>query len=139
MKYVLEKEIENLNKKKLDLPKKQILPDNKILDRYEDILKIKFSDEYRNFIKKVGYIICNGMDNLNLTEDQSSRRDLIKYTEMARELGLPKNWLPIVEDNGDYYCLRPDGKVVFWSHDGSSDEEWESIAAWIHEVWIGSN
>jgi len=139
VKYFLEEEIENLNKNKLDLPKKQILPDDRILDRYEDILQVKFSDEYRYLIKKIGYIMCNGMDNLDLTENQSGQRDLVEYTEMARELGLPKDWVPIVEDNGDYYCVKPDGKVVFWSHHGSSDEEWENIAAWIHEVWIGGN
>jgi hypothetical protein len=28
------------------------------------------------------------------------------------------------------------GEVVFWSHEGATDERWPDLATWIREVWI---
>ena len=47
-----------------------------------------------------------------------------------------RDLLPFVEDNSDYYCLNSRGEVVYWSHNGSTDERWPSIAAWHQQVCI---
>jgi hypothetical protein len=57
----------------------------------------------------------------------------------ARQSGIPREVIPICEDNGDYYCIEPSGEVVFWSHDGRAHERWPNLAAWIAEVWIGGD
>ncbi len=62
--------------------------------------------------------------------------ELLTTIQKARSAGLLDNWLPICEDNGDYYCIAPDGRVRFWSHDGPSDESWPDLATWVGEVWI---
>ena len=51
-------------------------------------------------------------------------------------MDLPRDLLPICEDNGDYYCMNAVGEVVYWSHDGVSDEKWSDLATWIRKVWI---
>lgn len=55
--------------------------------------------------------------------------------KQARELGVPHDWLPICEDNGNYYCITPDGKIRYWDHNGATTEEWSNLAVWVKEVW----
>ena len=62
--------------------------------------------------------------------------DLQAVVADARQVGVPSELLPVCEDNGDFYCLAPSGEVVFWSHDGATDERWADLACWINEVWI---
>src|SRR5262249_51831625 len=72
--------------------------------------------------------------------DAESHTDLFTIADEAwDEMELPKKLLPICEDNGDYYCMNAKGEVVFWSHNGSTDEKWKNLATWIEEVWIGES
>lgn len=50
----------------------------------------------------------------------------------------PNELVPICHDNADYYCMTPDGRMIFWSHDvqGPNGEEWPTLAAWIEAVWM---
>ncbi len=50
----------------------------------------------------------------------------------SRLKGVPKEFLPFCEDNGDYYCLTRDSRVVLWSHDGLFSGSWLDLAHWIH-------
>jgi hypothetical protein len=54
-------------------------------------------------------------------------------------LGVPDDLLPICEDNGNYFCMNRRGQVVFWDHNGASDEKWTDLATWINDVWIGES
>ncbi|TGK89255.1 SMI1/KNR4 family protein, partial [Leptospira noumeaensis] len=56
--------------------------------------------------------------------------------EAWTKMNVPKNLLPICEDNGNYYCLNNINEVLYWSHDGISEEKWNDLASWIKEVWI---
>ncbi|MBP0583481.1 SMI1/KNR4 family protein [Labrys sp. LIt4] len=137
MPYDIQAAIDELKDVRLKLPKEQYLPDDAVLDRYESEVGIKFSEDYRKFAKEAIDSIHNGMDALRITPDHSSPRELITALQNGRKIGLPNDWLPISEDNGNYYCITPNGKVRYWSHDGSANEEWDDIGSWIHEVWLG--
>ena len=41
-----------------------------------------------------------------------------------------------VEDNGDYFCIADCGEVVYWSHNGSTDERWPSLTEWHRQVCL---
>ncbi len=65
--------------------------------------------------------------------------DLLQITETARATWrVPGDLVPICEDNADLYCLTPDGRVIFWSHEmrAPSGAEWPNLAAWIEQVWM---
>jgi SMI1-KNR4 cell-wall len=63
--------------------------------------------------------------------------DLFSVADAAwRLMDVPRDLLPFIEDNGDYYCLTPAGEVVFWSHNGATDERWPDIAAWRQQVCV---
>ena len=38
-----------------------------------------------------------------------------------------------------YYCIDRRGQVVYWDHDGATEERWPDLAAWIVEVWVGES
>ena len=54
-------------------------------------------------------------------------------------MGVPEDWIPICEDNSNFYCYTPDGTIRYWDHNGANDESWPNLATWIKEVWIEGN
>ncbi|MFC6301063.1 SMI1/KNR4 family protein [Pseudomonas spelaei] len=121
---------------RLRLPVKQVLPDDAVISDYEAELGISFSDDYKFFVKEASDSIYNGKDALQLTVNRDSSRELASAVIDAREQGMPESWIPICEDNGNYYCLLEDGSIRYWSHDGLSAETWPNLASWIKNVWI---
>ncbi|RZM15220.1 SMI1/KNR4 family protein [Pseudomonas sp. AK106] len=128
--------VAELKSVRMSLPNAQRLPDDALIVAYERELGISFSDEYKIFAKEASDSIFNGKDALRLTVDRNSPRELLNVVAEAREQGVPKSWLPICEDNGNYYCLLEDGSVSYWAHDGRSNENWPSLASWIKHAWI---
>lgn len=128
--------ISKLKELRIVLPKSQSLPDDHLLNLYEEKLNFKFPKDYRYFLKEASDSILNGKDALRVTYKEDSPRELIVAAHEAWDMGVPNNWLPICEDNGDYYCITKSGEIKYWSHDGSSDETWPDLATWIERVWI---
>lgn len=114
-------------------------PDDELIDSYESQMEITFGDEYRYFLKNASTIYFGNIEPLVLSRDINSRGDLLQAIKIARRLGVPFKWLPVCEDNGDYYCLDQTGNIRFWSGDGVSSESWPTLADWIIYVWIGGN
>lgn len=136
MNYDLETVVAELKSLRLSLPMVQILPNEELLDSYEKELGFVFPEDYKNFLMEAGDSLLNGKDCLRVTINRDSPRELAKSAIEAWGLGLPRDWLPFCEDNGNYYCLTKLGEVRFWSHDGFSDESWPNLATWIKKVWI---
>lgn len=128
--------VADLKKLRLQLPKIQALPTDELLDSYERELGFVFPADYRYFLKEAGDSILNGKDSLRVTFDRVGSRNLIINANNAWALGVPRDWLPFCEDNGNYYCITKSGEVRFWAHDGSSNESWPNLAIWIRSVWI---
>lgn len=128
--------VAELKNVRMFLPNAQRLPDDALIIAYEHELGMSFSDEYKIFAKEASDSIFNGKDALRLTVGRNSPRELLNVVAEAREQGVPKSWLPICEDNGNYYCLLEDGSISYWAHDGSSNETWPSLASWIKHAWL---
>lgn len=136
MAYNIDDAIEELKALSIDTPKKPELPDDRLLDECEAKTGFRFSDDYRKFLKQASDVFVGVLSPLIVTENGDDPGELSIALSEAREMGLPNDWLPICEDNGNYYCLLDDGKVRFWSHDGATDESWPDLATWIKTVWI---
>ena len=87
-------------------------------------------------MKQASDVFVGDLNPLIVTASGNAPGELAVAITDARAMGLPRDWLPICEDNGNYYCLTDDGTVRFWSHDGATDEKWHSLAVWIKTVWI---
>ncbi|MBG7619678.1 SMI1/KNR4 family protein [Herbaspirillum sp. AP02] len=114
-------------------------PDDRLIDEYEKKTGFKFNDDYRYFLKKASIIFYGNIEPLILTKELNVRGELLQEIRAAQRLGVPLDWLPICEDNGDYYCLDQAGRVRFWSGNGVSLEAWETLAEWVNDVWLGAN
>lgn len=118
------------------------LPTPEEVDAAEAQLKVHFHPDYRRFLLEASDVVFGALEPAQVTPD-AGRLSLVDVTRDAHELmELPRGLLPICEDNGDYYCMRASGKsaeVIYWSHDGATDERWPTLAAWIEEVWIGES
>ncbi|MBI5876376.1 MAG: SMI1/KNR4 family protein [Chloroflexi bacterium] len=108
----------------------------------ERALGVCFHQDYRRFLLEASDVTFGALEAAQVTPD-AERLYLVDMADEAHEsMDLPERLLPICEDNGDYYCMRASGKsseVIYWSHDGSTDERWPDLDAWIAEVWIGEN
>ena len=124
---------------RMQLPVAQYLPTDQVLDEYEVLIGLTFPSDYRDFLKSASDSLYNGKAALRVTETRDHSRELLDGMREARSIGVPDDWLPFCEDNGDYFCIVPDGAVRFWDHNGSSDESWPDLATWIKEVWIEGN
>jgi len=115
------------------------VPSDQLLREAEVSIGISFPESYRYFLKKTSNISFGCIYNVSLYEKHEYWTDLIKIIADARSIGLPSDLLPLAYDNSNYFCLSPDGSVVYWSLDGHSNERWSSIEEWIERVWIGEN
>ncbi len=119
------------------VPRPLRLPAESQVSLAEQKLDVSFHPDFRRYLLEVSDIVYGSLEPVTITRP-GSHTDLVSVTENGRDhWGLPSDYIPICEDNADLYCVRPDGVVVFWPHDGKSNESWTSIAEWIEEVWIG--
>jgi hypothetical protein len=114
-------------------------PNNNNFVQIEDQIKITFPEDCKFFLTKTYDLYYGTLEPFVLTDDENSIISYIYAIKDARQMGVPEHWLPICEDNGNYYCLLPDGSVHFWDHNGTTDEKWNSLADWINIVWIQGN
>ncbi len=118
------------------VPKPFRLPTENEVRAAEERLGLKFHEDYQRYLLEASDVVYATLEPAVVAPD-SGYLSLIEVAESAwGEMGMPRNLLPICEDNGDYYCLNEKGEVQFWSHNGTADEKWPDLATWIKEVWI---
>ena len=111
-----------------------ILPSDDEIAEAQRKLGVCFPNEYIEFIKS-GYDLGDSLLECLEINSPGSHVDLFEAIENARKFyGLPEELLPICEDNSDYYCLNEKGEVVFWSHNGATNEKWPNITAWKEQM-----
>jgi hypothetical protein len=102
----------------------------------EQRLGVSFHPDYRAFLQGGGDV-ANAIFEPAIILPGSGYLDLFEIADTAwSTMGVPRDLLPFVEDNGDYYCLNSRGEVIYWSHNGSTNERWPNIAAWHQQVCV---
>jgi len=110
-------------------------PTDAEIDAAEASLGRRFHPDYRAFLKGGGNV-ANAKFEPAVVLPGGGHLDLLKIVQRAWAAGVPGDLLPFVEDNGDYFCIGERGEVVYWSHNGTVDERWPSLAAWHHQVCV---
>lgn len=113
------------------------LPTPSEVARVEEELGIRFHPDFRSFLLHASDVVVGTLEPDTIALP-GAHTDLKTIALAAREVGVPKDWTPVCESNGDYFCLTPNGEVRFWSHDGVTDESWPSLSTWIDDVWLSS-
>lgn len=111
-------------------------PTDAEIDAAEARLKFKFHTDYRAFLKGGGNVGEAALEAAVILPG-SGHLDLFEIADEAwGDMELPRDLLPFIEDNGDYYCLTEKGGVVFWSHNGTSEEKWATFDDWYQQVCV---
>jgi hypothetical protein len=118
------------------VPKPLRLPTENEVAAAETHLGWRFPKDYRVYLLQASDVVYGTLEPAVVTPD-SGHLNLIEIAETAwNEMEVPRNLLPICEDNGDYFCLNEQGEIEYWSHNGTTEEKWPDLATWIQEVWI---
>ncbi|HEY0042502.1 MAG TPA: SMI1/KNR4 family protein [Flavisolibacter sp.] len=111
----------------------------------EEKLGVKFPPSYVKYQLEYSDISVGHLEMYSLFEDDD-RLNLISNVNNVRKYHrLDEHLLPFVEEqDGDYFCFNlesngPEYEVVYWSHNGTTDEKWDNFLDWVERRWIGEN
>lgn len=111
-----------------------IPPTDEEIFKAEKKLGFTFSNEYVQFLKS-GYDLADiPMEALEIVNPPSYANIYTALDDARKFLRIPHNLLPICEDNSDYYCLSESGEVIFYSHNGATDDKWENVSIWRNQM-----
>lgn len=117
------------------VPRPARLPTEAEVSAAEQQLGLRFPPDYRYFLLHASDVVYGVLEPARVTPE-AGHTDLIDLATRAWKVGVPREFLPFCEDNGDYYCVAPDGRIALLSHDGLRSGRWPDLAHWIQEVWI---
>jgi hypothetical protein len=127
--------IEKLRELNEPVPRPARLPTEAEVAAAEQRLEVRFPPDYRYFLLHGSDVVYGITEPAQVTPN-AGHRDLIHIATRAWQVGLPREFLPFCEDNGDYFCFAPDGRIGHLSHDGLRGGSWPDLAHWIQEFWI---
>ena len=127
--------IETLRGLNIPVPQPLRLPTEAEVTSAEQALGIHFLPDYRYYLLHGSDVVYGTLEPAVVTPD-AGHLNLLEMVRDARDSGLDSDLLPFCESNGDFYCLTPDARVVYWSHEGGNGEQWDDLAQWIERVWI---
>jgi hypothetical protein len=112
------------------------LPTAEEVEAAERRLGVPLPADFRRYLLEASDVTYGVIEPVTITLP-GSHTDLFRVAEDAwNGYGVPRDLVPICEDNADFYCMNSAGEVVFWSHNGWSSEKWPSLADWIEQVWL---
>lgn len=133
----LSKSIRRLRSHAKQLPIPRRLPTEGELKEVEARLGRNFHPDFRRYLLEASDVWYGHKSPVTIV-NSNSHTFLERVAESAwNGYGVPTALLPVCEDNADFYCMNDRGQVVFWSHDGSTEELWGNLAIWIDAVWLG--
>jgi hypothetical protein len=131
--------IQELRDRNETVPSPMRLPTEEEVAAAEKEIVVQLHPDLRKYLLEASDVVFGTKEPVTVT-DPSFNTHLPSVCQSAwDEMDVPRKLLPICEDNGDYYCMNKKGEVVFWSHDGATDEKWKDLATWIEECWIGED
>ena len=131
----LDEVIQALRELNEPVPQPLRLPTPKKIDEVEERLGYQFHPDFRTYLRQASDVVYGTLEPVTVTPD-SGHTDLRRVAPRAWDMGVPRSLLPVCEDNADYFCMNGRGEIVYWSHNGLTDEKWPDLATWIKEVWI---
>jgi hypothetical protein len=134
----LDESFAELHSRNRPVPKPARLPTASEVDAAERQLGIRFHPDFRRYLLEVSDVVVGTLEPVTITLPDS-HTDLSAVAESAWDgCGVPRNLVPVCEDNADFYCMSQSGEIVFWSHNGLTSERWPNLAAWIADVWLAT-
>ena len=118
-----------------DVPVPLDLPDEDQLVVVEEELLLPIPRDMREYLLKASDVVFGSLEPVTAA-DPNSHTYLPEVAAVAWSLGVPRYLMPLCEVNGAYYCVEPEGEVVFWRDGELTDDNWLTIWYWVREVWL---
>ena len=137
----LDRVIAQLRKLNEPVPNPARLPGVSEVEAAQQAVGFAFHADFIQYLLEASNVTFGIFEPVTLTEPDSHTY-LPTVAADAWRIGIPRDdYLPICQDNADFYCMNARGAVVFMSHDGdfAPSERWPDLATWIEEVWIGES
>ena len=133
----LDRMIAYLRKRKESVPKPLTLPTEAEITAAEQETGVAFHPSFRQLLLSAGDVAFSTIELVNVTYPDSHSY-FPRVLSSARRWGMPNDLIPICENSdGDYFCMKANGGLEYWSHNDETDEAWPDLATWIEQVWIG--
>lgn len=133
----MEEILELLRDNDQPVPVPLALPDEDDLVEIEEELLLPIPRDVRTYLLEASDVVYGSLEPVTVA-DPNSHTHLPEVAALAWSVGVPRYLLPICEDHGNYYCVDPEGEVVFWRDGDLTDETWDSIWQWVRDVWLES-
>lgn len=133
----MEEILELLRDSNQSVPVPLDLPDEDDLVVIEEELLLPIPRDVRTYLLEASDVVYGSLEPVTVA-DPHSHTYLPEVAATAWSLGVPRYLLPLCEDNGSYYCVEPEGEVVFWQDGELSGETWSSVWQWVRDVWLES-
>jgi hypothetical protein len=113
------------------------LPDHDQLVEVEEELMLPIPRDMREYLLLASDVVYGSLEPVTVA-DPHSHTYLPEVTAVAWSLGVPRYLMPLCEVNGAYYCVEPEGEIVFWRDGELTDDNWLTIWYWVRDVWLES-
>ena len=133
----MQRVIDELRARNQPVPVPLELPDMDDIIEAEEQILLALDGECRQFLLTVSDVVYGAIEPVTVT-DPHSNTYLPEVAAMAWSLGVSREYIPICEDRGGYYCATPEGEIVEW-RDGDvlPEPPWRNIWEWAEQVWLG--
>ncbi len=132
---------QELRRRNQPVPKPLSLPTAEDVAAIERRLDIRLPEDFKDYLLQVSDVICGTIEPVNASNPayytyiDTVYEDLM---ELKEYVNIPADVVPLCQDNGDFYCMEPTGRIIYITHDGIYDKTWASLDQWIEEVWLQS-
>ncbi|MDO3388303.1 SMI1/KNR4 family protein [Gilvimarinus sp. SDUM040013] len=133
----MEDVIDDLKSSAESVPVPLELPDDDTLVLVEEEILLPIPRDMREYLLTASDVIYGALEPVTAA-DPYSHTYLPEVAASAWARGVPRHLVPLCESHGHYYCVEPDGEVVFWRDGDLSDERWQSVWHWVRDVWLES-
>ncbi|WP_439860368.1 SMI1/KNR4 family protein [Pseudomonas sp. MBLB4136] len=136
----MEEVIDQLRELNEPVPVPLELPDEETLVEIQEQILIHLPYALREFLLTVSDVVYGRLEPVTAADPQSHTY-LPEVAATAWSLGVPREYVPLCEDQGNYYVVEEDGTVLLWEADTgeiNEDESWESVWHWVRDVWLES-
>ena len=133
----MEEILELLRDHNVSVPVPLELPDDEVLILIEEEILLPIPRDMRTYLLEASDVIYGTLEPVTAA-DPNSHTYLPEVTAVAWSLGVPRYLMPLCEVNGSYYCVEPEGEIVFWKDGELTDETWSSVWQWVRDVWLES-
>lgn len=132
----LDEVFEELRRLNEPVPRPLVLPTEAQVRDEEQRAGLSFHPDLRRFLLEASDVTLGYLEPVTIGGGHTAFKVVLRS---ARDYGVPDELVPICEDNADFYCITSSGQIVYWSHNGATNETWPDLAAWISDVWIAGN